>query len=325
MIMKLGVFNPVLNNKSFEEACAFLEAHGVQMIEIGCGGFPGKAHCDPEVLLNNPDELEKFKAVLSRHHLEISGLSCHGNPVHPDKAVARRFDDDLTNAILLCEKLGVSILNTFSGCPGSDPDAKKPNWVTCTWPEDYGEILEWQWKEVLVPYWKEKTAFAKAHGVNKIALELHPGFCVYNTSSLLRLRREVGPEIGANLDPSHLFWQQMDPVEVIRVLGREGAIFHFHAKDTQMNMYNCRINGVLDTANYTNLQERSWTFRSIGYGHDLLCWKNIISQLRLMGYDHAISIEHEDGLMSQNEGLVKTIEALKQIIIFENPGEMYWA
>lgn len=323
--MKLGVFNPVLNDQSFEEACAYLEKHGVQMIEIGCGGFPGKKHCDPQILLHDEQQLAAFKDTLARHHLEISGLSCHGNPVHPDKETAKKFDDDLTDAILLCEKLGVSVLNTFSGCPGSDQTAKKPNWVTCSWPDDFGEILEWQWEEILIPYWKKKAAFAREHGVDKIALELHPGFCVYNTQSLLRLRRAVGPEIGANLDPSHLIWQQMDPAEVIRVLGEEGAIFHFHAKDTQIISHNCKINGVLDNTHYGDIKNRSWTFRSIGYGNDLGYWKNIISQLRVMGYDHSISIEHEDGLMSQNEGLVKSIEALKQIIIFEAPGEMYWA
>ena len=323
--MKLGVFNPVLKNKTFEEACAYLEGLGVQMMEIGCGGFPGKEHCNPKVLLHDEEKRREFLDVLARHHLEISALSCHGNPIHPDPEKAKAFDDDLTDAILLCEKLGVPVLNTFSGCPGADDDSKMPNWVTCSWPDDFGEILAWQWEKVLIPYWKQKAAFAKEHGVEKIALELHPGFCVYNTSSLLRLRREVGPEIGANLDPSHLIWQQMDPVEVIRVLGEENAIFHFHAKDTQINPYNCRINGVLDTGNYHDLKKRSWTFRSIGYGNDLGYWKNIISQLRLTGYDHVISIEHEDGLMSQNEGLTKTVDALKQIIIFEKPGEMYWA
>lgn len=323
--MKLGVFNPVMGNRSFEEACTYFEEHGIQMIEIGCGGYPGKDHCDPQVLLNDDIKCEEFKETLKHHHLEISALSCHGNPVHPNQEIAKKFDDDLTNAILLCEKLGVEILNTFSGCPGSDENSTKPNWVTCSWPEDFGEILEWQWNEVLIPYWKQKVAFAKQHGVHKIALELHPGFCVYNTHTLLRLREAVGPEIGANLDPSHLFWQQMDPVEVIRVLGKEHAIFHFHAKDTQIDAHNCKINGVLDTIHYGKTSERSWYFRCIGYGHDLGVWKNIISALRVAGYDHSISIEHEDGLMSQNEGLCKTIEALKQIIIFENPGDMYWA
>ena len=123
--MKLGVFNPVLNNRSFEEACDYLEKHGVQMIEIGCGGYPGKSHCNPEVLLKEEEKFEEFKATIERHHLEISGLSCHGNPIHPNKEIAKKFDEDLTNGILLCEKLGVHLLNTFSGCPGSDEQAQK--------------------------------------------------------------------------------------------------------------------------------------------------------------------------------------------------------
>ena len=323
--MKLGTLTVALGDLPFDQACKFLAERGVQMVEIGCGGFPGKAHCDAAELLADEGKREKFMETLDKYHLEISALSSHGNMVHPDPAVAESFEKDFDNAILLAEKLHVPVVNTFSGCPGGSKEDRTPNWVTCPWPDDFSQILEYQWNEVLIPYWKEKAAFAAAHGVHKIALELHPGFCVYNTSSLLRLRREVGPEIGANLDPSHLIWQQMDPVEVIRVLGEENAIFHFHAKDTQINPYNCRINGVLDTGNYHDLKKRSWTFRSIGYGNDLGYWKNIISQLRLTGYDHVISIEHEDGLMSQNEGLTKTVDALKQIIIFEEPGEMYWA
>lgn len=323
--MKLGVFNPVLYDKSFEEACTYLEKHGVEMIEIGCGGYPGKVHCDPKVLLADESKLKEFQETLKRHHLTISGFSCHGNPVHPDMEIARQFDDDLTDAILLCEKMGVSVLNTFSGCPGSDAAAQSPSWVTCSWPEDFAKTLAWQWEEVLIPYWQKKAAFAVEHGVDKIALEMHPGFCVYNTQSLLRLREAVGPMIGVNLDPSHLYWQQMDPLEVIRVLGQAGAIFHFHAKDTYINEYMCRINGVLDTGHYGSALDRSWFFRSIGYGHELSDWKKMISQLRLAGYDHVISIEHEDGLMSLNEGMTKSIEALKQVIIFEEKGEMFWA
>ncbi|MFV0466807.1 MAG: sugar phosphate isomerase/epimerase family protein [Lachnospiraceae bacterium] len=323
--MKLGVFTVVLGDRSLEEACTYFEKQGIQMVEIGCGGYPGVRHCDPKILLQDDEKCQEFLNTIKRHNLEISALSCHGNPVHPDKEIARKFDDDLTDAILLCEKLGVHILNTFSGCPGSDENSTRPNWVTCSWPDDFSEILEWQWSHVLIPYWEKKVKFAKEHGLHKIALELHPGFSVYNTQSLLRLRHAVGPEIGANLDPSHLFWQQMDPVEVIRILGQEKAIFHFHAKDTQIHDHNCRINGVLDTTHYARAAERSWVFRSIGYGHEVGEWKNIISALRLVGYDHAISIEHEDGLMSQNEGLCKSIEALKQIIIFEDPGKMYWA
>ena len=323
--MKLGTLTVALGDLPFEEACSFLAQRGVQMVEIGCGGFPGKAHCDAEELLENEGKRQVFVDTLKEYNLEISALSSHGNMVHPDKAVAERFEKDFTNAILLAEKLNVPVVNTFSGCPGGSREDRTPNWVTCPWPDDFSEILEYQWNEVLVPYWKKKAAFAREHGVNKIALELHPGFCVYNTKTLLRLRREVGPEIGANFDPSHLIWQGMDPCVAIRELGREGAIYHFHAKDTKIDAVNTRVNGVLDTTHYGQELERSWIFRTVGYGHGEDYWRDIISQLRMVGYDYAISIEHEDGLMSGREGLEKAISFLKNVLIYEDRGAMYWA
>ncbi len=323
--MKLGVFTVVLGDMPLDQACEFLAKKGVQTVEIGCGGYPGKAHCDPEVLLKDEKELEKFKAVIAKHNLEISALSSHGNMVHPVKEIADKFDQDLTNAILLAEKLGVTIVNTFSGCPGGSPEDRMPNWVTCSWPEDYLHILEYQWNEVLIPYWKKKAAFAREHGVTKIAFEMHPGFCVYNTSTLLKLREAVGPEIGANFDPSHLIWQGMDPCASIRELGKAGALFHFHAKDTKIDPYNTAVNGVLDTGHYGNEVSRSWIFRAVGYGHGEEFWKSIVSELRMAGYDHALSIEHEDSLMSGREGLSKAIEFLKNVLIYEARGEMFWA
>ncbi|MEG1827812.1 MAG: sugar phosphate isomerase/epimerase [Cellulosilyticaceae bacterium] len=321
--MKLGVFTCLRNDLSLEEALGYFKRKGIQMVEIGCGGYPGKSHANPEVLLSDEKALEAFKETIEKYGLEISALSAHGNPVHPQKEIAEKFDQDLRNCILLAEKLGVHQINTFSGCPGDHTGAKYPNWVTCPWPEDFLAVLEYQWNEVLIPYWKELVTFAKAHGVNKIALELHPGFAVYNTHSLLKLREAVGPEIGANLDPSHLIWQGMDTVAVIRQL--KDAIFHFHAKDTKIDKHNTAINGVLDTQHYGDIINRSWVFRSVGYGNDYATWKEIISNLRLVGYDYAISIEHEDSLMSQNEGLSKAVEFLKEVIIDEETGEMWWA
>lgn len=321
--MKLGVFTPVLYQMDLEHALEYLQKHGVQMAEIGAGGYPGTIHCDPDILLNDSKKLLKFKNLFKKYEIEISALSCHANPIHPDKKIAKEFDFAITKAILLAEKLGITQINTFSGCPGDHPFAKYPNWVTCPWPEDFGKILKYQWDDVLVPYWRAKVKFAKDHGVNKIALEPHPGFCVYNTETLLKLRELVGEEIGANLDPSHLIWQGMDPVAVIRKLGP--AIFHFHAKDTKIDLYNNAVNGVLDNKNYGDEANRSWVFRSVGYGLDFAKWKEIMSALRMAGYDYVISIEHEDSLMSPNEGLTKGIEFLKQVMMFENKGEMWWA
>ena len=266
-----------------------------------------------------------MKETLKKYNLEIAAFSVHGNAVHPNKEIAAKFHDDFVQTVLLAEKMGVERVITFSGCPGGSPEDKTPNWVTCPWPDDFTEILKYQWDEVLIPYWKKKVAFAKEHGVNKIALELHPGFCVYNTKTLLKLREAVGPEIGANFDPSHLIWQGMDICACIRELGKAGAIFHFHAKDTKIDAINTALNGVLDTDHYGMELQRSWIFRTVGYGHGEEFWKAVASELRLAGYDYAISIEHEDSLMSSKEGLLKAVQCLKNVLIFEDKGEMFWA
>jgi len=322
--MKLSVLENLYAKLPFEESLAKLQALGIDTVEIGAGGYPGKAHCDPEKLLADKDELDKFTGALDKYGMSVCALAVHGNPVHPDKAAAESFDTDFRNAVLLAEKIGVDTVITFSGCPGSDPGAKYPNWVTCPWPDDFLAILEYQWNEVLIPYWKETAAFAKAHGVTKIALEMHPGFCVYNPETLLRLREAVGDVIGANFDPSHLVWQGIDPVLAIRKL--EGAIYHFHAKDTKIDPYNSKTDGVLDTKHYGDEIHRAWVFRAVGYGNNLQYWRDMISNLRLVGYDKVVSIEHEDSLMSIDEGLTKAVDFLRGVVINEpKPTTMAWA
>ncbi|MBP5429059.1 MAG: sugar phosphate isomerase/epimerase [Clostridia bacterium] len=322
--MKLGVLTNLFGKMSLEEALTKFEALGIEAAEIGCGGYPGKAHCDPKVLLADAKALDEFKATLARHHIELSNLSVHGNPVHPDKKIAKSYHDDFVDAVLLAEKLGVDTVVTFSGCPGGSPEDKTPNWATCAWPDDFLAVLDYQWNEVLIPYWKKTAAFAKEHGVTKIAFEMHPGFCVYNPETLLRLRAAVGDVIGANFDPSHLIWQGIDPVAAIRAL--EGAIYHFHAKDTKIDKYNTAKFGVLDTKHYSDEAHRSWIFRSVGYGNGLDYWRDIISALRLVGYDKVMSIEHEDSLMTPEEGLRHAVEFLKESIIKDpKPGSISWA
>lgn len=321
--MKLGVFSVLLGSQSLEEALKYLSQSGVQAVELGTGGYPGTAHVKTDELLADDSKVKDLKELVAKYGMEISALSCHGNPVHPQKEIADQFHSDFEKTVLLAEKLGISRVITFSGCPGDAPGAKYPNWVTCPWPEDFLKVLDYQWNEVLIPYWKKAAAFAMSHGVDKIALEMHPGFCVYNPETLLKLRAAVGDCIGANFDPSHLFWQGMDPVASIRKLGP--AIFHFHGKDCKVDEYNTALNGVLDTKHYGDEINRSWVFRSLGYGHDYKVWKDIISNLRMVGYDYVISIEHEDSLMSVNEGLQKAISFLKEVMTFEDRGGMWWA
>ena len=183
-------------------------------------------------------------------------------------------------------------------------------------------MLAWQWRERVTPYWTQAARAAKAAGV-KVAIEMHPNFVAYNPESMLRLR-DIAPEtIGCNFDPSHMIWQQVDVVSAIRTLA--GSIFHVHAKDCRVDRGNTMVNGVLDGKSYTREMERSWIFRTVGYGSDALFWKDMISTLRMAGYDHVVSIEHEDSLMSGDEGLKKAVAFLKPLLIAEPAGTAYWA
>lgn len=322
--MKLSVMSPVLNQMALEDSLRYLSELGVDAIEIGAGGYPGKVHLDPKDYLSNSEKVEELKSLLKKYNISISAIACHGNPVHPDKNTADKFHNEFIDAMKVAVMLGVDTIIGFSGCPGDCTESKNPNWVTCAWPPEYLDILEWQWNEVLIPYWKKTALLAKEIGIKKIAFEMHPGFCVYNPSTLLRLREAVGDIIGANVDPSHLFWQGIDPCEAIKMLGGD-AIYHFHAKDTKIDAANTSKIGVLDTKTYDDVLNRSWVFRTVGYGHSVQEWNNIVSTLKTVGYDGAISIEHEDSLMSPKEGLEKAISLLKGSIIYEKAGEMWWA
>ena len=321
--MKLSVLANLYGAKPLDEALKIISELGVHAVEIGAGGYPGKDHCDPAELLADEKKYNEFVNTFKKYGVEICALAAHGNALHPDPAIAQAFDRDFRNAVLLAEKLGVETVITFSGCPGDCEGAKYPNWVTCPWPEDFLAILDWQWNEKIIPYWQEAGAFAKAHGV-KVAFEMHPGFCVYNPETLLRLREAVGDVIGANLDPSHLIWQGIDPVAAVREL--KGAIYHVHAKDTKVDKYNTAKNGVLDTKHYSDELNRAWVFRTVGYGNGEEYWRAFVSNLQLCGYEGPLSIEHEDSFMSIDEGLKKAVEFLSPIIITDKkPSGMSWA
>ena len=320
--MRIGVFTALYGNLSFEEALDKVVTVGASAVEIGTGGYPGNPHCPVDELLESELKRNKYLEAITSRGLVLSGLSFHNNPVHPDPAVAKEADEVLKKSIRLAQLLEVPVVNTFSGLPGGAPGDKMPNWVTCPWPPHFLEILDYQWNEVTIPYWKEAGKFAEDHGI-KVAFEMHPGMLVYNVDTMLRLREAVGPVLGCNFDPSHLFWNGVDPVAAIRKLN--DAIYHVHGKDAYVDPLNVSVNGCNDNKPYDQIPQRSWTFRTIGYGHGLKVWKDIMSAFRMIGYDHVVSIEHEDALMSNDEGLSKAVATLKEACIFEEPGEMFWA
>ncbi|MBO1004012.1 sugar phosphate isomerase/epimerase family protein [Pseudogracilibacillus auburnensis] len=321
--MKLGVFAVLFADKSFEEMLDYVKESGLQAVEIGTGGYPGNAHCDLDALLESEEKRKDYLHQVESRGLTISAFSCHGNPISPDKELAEDHHDTLVKTIKLASLLNVPVVNTFSGTPGDSEDAKYPNWPTAPWPNEYGDLLKWQWEEKLIPYWTEVGKLAEEHNV-KIGLELHGGFLVHTPYTLLKLREATCDAIGANLDPSHLWWQGIDPVGAIKILGKANAIHHFHAKDTYIDQDNVNMYGLTDMQPYTELQTRAWNFRSVGTGHDVKEWSDMMSALRTYGYDFVVSIEHEDPLMSIEEGFQRAVSNLQSVLIKEQPAEAWW-
>lgn len=321
--MKLGVFTVLFADKKFEDMLEIVSESGLDAIEIGTGGHPGNNHCNLDELLESEDKRKSYLHEIESRGLMISAFSCHDNPISPNIEHAKQATETLRKTIRLAELMNVPVVNTFSGMPGSGDHSKYPNWPVTPWPTEYSDIFEWQWEQKLIPYWKEMGDYAKDHGV-KIGLELHAGFSVHTPYTMLKLRSATNDAIGANLDPSHLWWQGIDPVAAIKILGKENAIHHFHAKDTYIDQGNVNMYGLTDMQNYTKVQTRAWSFRSVGYGHSIKEWSDIISALRTYGYDYVVSIEHEDPIMSINEGFSQAVKNLKAVIINEPPAEAWW-
>lgn len=321
--MKVGVLTAAFADMSLEDMLRYVKSVGLDTIEIGTANYPGNPHCPTDEIIASDAAAAAYQKTLADAGMTISALSCHGNPLHPDAAVATAHHDGWRRTLKVAEKLGIPRVVNFSGCPGGPSGGKEPIWVTAPWPDDFAKTLDWQWTEKVIPYWTEEVKVAASHGVTEIAFEMHPNFVVYNPETLLRLRAAAGDAIGANFDPSHLFWQGIDPIAAVRAL--KGCIWHVHAKDTKICPYNTPVNGVLDTKNYTDEINRSWVFRTVGYGHGQDWWKDFVSNLRLVGYDLVLSIEHEDSLMSSREGFEKAAKFLKDLVINEPAGAAYWA
>ncbi len=310
----IGVFDPVYQDLSLEAMLDKITALGLEAVEIGTGGYPSSPHCPVADLLADPAKARAWKKKFEDRNILVATLSCHGNPVHPDPAIAQRDVETFHRTVLLAERLEVPVIVGFSGCPGGSPADKMPNWATYRWPPEFDAILKWQWKEKVVPYWKEAAKFAREHGIRKLALEMHPGFVVYNPMTLLKLRDAVGEEIGANCDLSHLFWQGCDPIEVIHLLGKQGAIFHAHMKDTVIAREVAPKYGVLNfPEDLAKAAEGSVYFRAVGYGHSATLWKDIVRAYMEVGYQGILSIENEDPILPGEVGVERAAAVLKNV------------
>lgn len=310
----IGVFDPVYADLSTDQMLDKITALGLEAIEIGTGGYPGSSHCPIDEIYNDTTKAKAWAKKFEDRGIHIATLSCHGNPLHPDVNHAKRDQESFRKTVQLAQRIGVKVIVGFSGCPGGSPSDTQPNWITYRWPPEYNEMLEWQWKEKVVPYWKEAAKFAREHDIHRLAFEMHPNFCVYNPGTLLKLRDAVGEEIGANCDLSHLFWQGCDPVEVIHFLGKQGMIYHAHMKDTVLYPENVAKYGVLNFVfEKADLPTASDAFRAVGYGHGAATWKAIVQAYMDIDYQGILSIENEDPILSGEVGVERAAYVLKNV------------
>lgn len=319
--MKLGVMSACFGGMKLEAALDYCQKVGLEAIELPAGGYPG----DPWKLngvATDKKRVAALKKAVADRGLVVQGIAVHGNPVHPNAKIAKDHAAAHRNAVLLAAEFDTVVIN-FSGCPGGCAGDKTPNFVTCPWPSEFSEAADYQWNKVIIPFWKKENDFAAKHGV-KIAFEAHPGMVLHNPEDIIRLRDAAGKALGANLDPSHFFWQGIDPVEAARYLGENKCIYHVHAKDCGIDKRAAGRVGNLDIKSYGDVKNRGWVFRTVGYGHGDEFWKPFVSMLRLYGYDGVISIEHEDSLMSMGEGFEKAVAYLKGVILKEPVGAAWW-
>ena len=308
--MKIGMITDSLPEASLDEMLETAADLEMDMLEFACGNWSGAPHIKLDVMLESSTARREFMAKVADRDIALSALNCSGNPLHPGEQ-GRKHDEVTRKTIKLAGLLGVDRVVMMSGCPGAPGDSHA-NWITTEWPPEVREIVRWQWDDVLIPYWRDLTGYARNHDVHKLCLELHGYQNVYNVATLHRLRDAVGDTVGANLDPSHLMWMGADPIAAAHALG--DAIYYVHAKDTRIEPSIAGVNGVIDTTPGSDFSHRAWNYITLGYGHDEAWWCRFIDALAANGYDGVLSIEHEDPAISAKEGVTKSVELLRKVL-----------
>lgn len=307
--MKLGIKTCTLD-LPFGEALDFCAAQGTTMLEVGTGNWSSAPHIDLDTMLSDKGARDKWMHEITSRGLTLDSLNCSGNPL------AYAKDMEVTEKTFrLAGELGVTKIITMSGLPAGCAGDKTPVWVTTSWPPETQDVLRYQWNEVAIPQWTRLVRLAEECGIKQIALENHPYQLVHNVETCLRLRDAVGPMIGMNLDPSHMFWQSGDPMAAARVLGANDALYHVHGKDSRLERYLVDPNGVLDTKTIDQFAQRAWNFVAVGAGHNEQWWSEFLSVCRMAGYDDVVSLEMEDLTMSMMDGHLYSLDILRRAMV----------
>jgi sugar phosphate isomerase/epimerase len=307
--MRLGFVSDSLGGLSFDAMLDHAVRMGVDGVEVNTGGWSTAPHFDLAAMKASGEARREFLRAFEDRGLEVISLNANGNPLHPTHP---EQGECLRDTIRIAGEMGIRTVCTMSGLPEGRDGDQMPNWVVSSWPPETQAILRYQWEERLLPFWTETVDLARSCGVERLALELHGNQCVYNVASLLKLRQTVGTVVGANLDPSHLFWMGADPLVAAEALS--GAIYHVHAKDTFLNEPVQARNSLLENGSLLDIPARSWSYITLGFGHGEEWWRQFCYRLKMAGYDGWLSIEHEDVLLNSLEGLEKSVSLLQSVM-----------
>jgi sugar phosphate isomerase/epimerase len=310
-----------LLDRTWEQALDTLVRQGIHWIEADAGGHIPKDHFDPVRLVEDKSALDRFSASLAERDIRIAAFGSFGNHVHPDASRRQRHHDDFVATCRLAERLGVSRVAVISGCPGGGPHDRAPNWIINSIYPDFRNAYDWQWEQCLIPYWTEAARIAEDHGV-RICVEPHGGDMVYNLETFQRLRDAVGPTIGVNFDPSHLWWMGIDVLAMIEELGE--AIYYVHAKDVQIDGRVTARQGLVTAVDYADWRARPWVYRAVGHGHDERFWRANVTTLRRAGYDDVVALELEDPFLVMDDTLEASVATLRTCLPSREPPRGNW-
>jgi sugar phosphate isomerase/epimerase len=309
-------------DRSWEAMLDAAAARGVRQIEACAGGHIPTHHYDPVELAGDAEALRRFRATLEDRELRLCSFSCHGNPLHPDPARAASDHADFLATCRLAAELEVAHVSLLAGLPAGAPEDTTPNWIINSSFPGLDDVYRWQWEERVLPYWRAAAAVADDHGVT-LCIEPHSADVVFNTPTFARLREEIGPTIAMNFDPSHLWWQGIDPIAVVDAVG--DAIQTCHVKDALMDARRIARDGALSPRSYDRWDERPWAFSTPGYGHSELFWRRLVVALRRAGYSGTLSIECEDPFLSPDDTLDKSVDVLRRALPAQAAPGVDWA
>jgi sugar phosphate isomerase/epimerase len=312
--MRIGVYSDSLPKLSRRELFAWCAERGVTDIELGVGAWGPwpRPHLDLATI-GTAKERDRLSGELKEHGLRLGAVNAAGNLLHPDQKKREDAQARFRAAVELAVALGVKRVVTMSGCPagaGGGGLGVFPCWATSC---DDENLFAWQLENSLGPFWRATSDWLEkaAPGV-MICLELHPGVAIFSTAGFEALAAHVGKNVGLNLDPSHFWWQGIDPVTVIEALGER--IGWAHGKDTLLYPERIRRHGLLHFAPPTDATHAPWHFAPVGEGHDDKTWAVLLGALRAAGYDDVISIEHEDPRYDGPQGTERSLAGLRRAL-----------